>query len=126
MCTAQMQPGEWLAACNVYVPAGKRFVIESASAGGLHPSSQSIDVVIFTKSNGVYVEHAVPAGFQVLNGPSTRWSGALPGTIFAETGHIQLGIGRLNDGDGSPYDGSPWIRMTLSGYFEDTASGLLR
>jgi hypothetical protein len=125
MCTAQIQPGEWIAYCNVNVPAGKRFVIESATAGGAHPSTQSVRVTIFTKAGNVTVEHTVPAGFQVLNGPSTRWGGALAGTIFAEPGIIQLGIGRLNNGEASPYSGAPWIRMTLSGYLEDMPAGLL-
>lgn len=124
-CTAQIQPGAWLAYCNVAVPAGKRFVIESATAGGAHPSTQSLSVSIFTKAGNVSVEHTVPAGFQVLGGPSTRWGGAIAGTIFAEPGNIQLGIGRLNNGSPSPYEGSPWIRMTLAGYLEDMPAGLL-
>jgi hypothetical protein len=124
-CSVQLDPGSAHGYCNVYVPAGKRFVIESASAGGAHPSNQTMRVTILTKSGGVYVEHRIPAGFQVLSGPHTIWSGALPGTIFAEPGHIQLSIGRLNEGDGSPRDDSPWIRMTLSGYLEDMPAGLL-
>jgi hypothetical protein len=124
-CTAQIEAGSHFAYCNVTVPAGKRFVIESATAVGIHPSNQSMTVSIFTKVGNGSVQHAVPGGFQVLSGPTTYWSGNLAGTIFGEPGPIQLSIGRLNNGEPSPYDGSPWIRMTLSGYLEDMPAGLL-
>jgi hypothetical protein len=124
-CAAQMSPGSYLAHCNVTVPAGKRFVIESGTAVGIHPSTQSIQVSIFTKVGSESVQHAVPAGFQVLSGPRTYWSGNLAGSVFADPGIVQLAITRLNNGTGSPYDGSPWIRMTLSGYLEDMPAGLL-
>ena len=120
-CSVQLEPGEVNGGCTVTVPAGKRFIIENASVGGTHPSSQWIRVSIYTMFAGASFEHVVPAGFQILSGTNTKWSGAMPGTMFSDPGNVQLHFGRGND-----HEGRPWMRMTVSGYLEDIGTGLLR
>jgi len=118
-CTAQPQVGVSSATCGVTLPAGKRFIIESATVGGRHLSSQYVSVVIHTRVAGVTFKHYVPAGFQILSATSTYWSGALAGRIFAEPSDVQLGDITLNVVRGPESSGTPWFVMTLTGYLED-------
>jgi hypothetical protein len=100
--------------CAVTVPAGKRFVIESATVGGTHPSSQYVRVQLLFKVEGSSHLHYVPAGSQVLSNGWTWWSGALPGRLIADAGPITLQFYR-----GSGTSGAPWFRVSLTGYLED-------
>jgi hypothetical protein len=113
-CTAQPQVGVSSAGCSVPVPAGKRFIIESATVGGRHLSSQYVSAAIFIRVAGAPMRHYVPAGFQILSNSSSYWSGAIAGTIFAESGDVSLSIVR-----GPELSGTPWFVMTVSGYLED-------
>jgi hypothetical protein len=96
------------------VPEGKRFIIESATVGGIAPSTTWVKIFISTKVNGVYYVNYVPAGFQVLSNNYSWWSGALPGRIFGEPGFIRLQAER-----GPSVNGGGNLRMTLLGYLED-------
>ena len=110
-CTAILSPGEYLDTCSMAVPQGKVFVIESATVHGSLPSSQWVQVLLVTKEGYADRRHAVPAGFQVLSSAQSKWSGAIPGTIFGE-GWIELEIYR---GGGS----HATFTATLSGHLED-------
>ncbi len=112
-CTAQATAGDTSAECTVTVPAGKRFVIQSATVGGGTVSAQWIQARIMAKVGGGNHMHNVVAGFQVVNNTYTWWSGAVPGTIYGEAGTITLSFSR----GGS--SGTAWLRMTLTGYLED-------
>jgi hypothetical protein len=113
-CSAVADPGVHNASCSIPVPAGKVFVIESATFGGLNTTGQLVQVRVQAKSDNITMWHSVPAGTQVVDNPQTWWSGALPGTIFAEPGSVVLYFYRGPDTAGQGY-----IRMTLSGHLED-------
>jgi hypothetical protein len=113
-CTAILSPAEFMEQCNMIVPEGKVFVVESATVHGFHPSTQYVQVLLVTKVGYADRRHAVPAGFQVLSNTSrTMWGGAIPGTIFGE-GHIELDIYR-----GPSASGYASFEATLSGHLED-------
>jgi hypothetical protein len=113
-CVANASPGNYTAECQMVVPSGKVFVIESASVTGYHPSIHYVQVLLATKAQNATRFHAIPAGFQVLSNSRTYWSGALPGTVYSDPGWIRLEIFR---GPGS----SGWMgfEVTLSGRLED-------
>jgi hypothetical protein len=114
-CIAGPYEGEGAGECTVNVPAGKVFIIESATFGGLVRSEQFLQVRVSTKRGNSTFYHTVPAGFLVRDAAiQTWWNGALPGTIFAEAGPIKLQVVRA-PGTG----GEAWIRMTLTGRLED-------
>jgi hypothetical protein len=113
-CVAYGVAGQNSAECSVTVPAGKRFVIETGTVGGSHPSSQYVRVRLFFKVAGITQALDVPAGSQVLSNSWTWWSGALPGKVVADAGPIKLDYFR-----GSGTSGIPWFRVSLTGYLED-------
>jgi hypothetical protein len=112
-CVAILSPGEYAEECQMSVPIGKVFVIESASVHGYHPSIQYVQVLLLTKAGGATRYHAVPAGFQVLTSSRTMWAGAVQGTIFSDAGQIVLSIYR------GASSGHGWFEVTLSGRLED-------
>jgi hypothetical protein len=113
-CGALADPGEMTAQCTITVPAGKVFVVESATFGGNLLKNQFLQVRVATKKGGGTFWHYVPAGaFLEHDLNTTTWTGALPGSIFGEPGPIKLEIWR------TPHAGQAWIQMTLSGRLED-------
>jgi hypothetical protein len=114
-CLGGPSAGQTSGECTVTVPAGKVFIIESATFGGLSLSTQYLDVRISTKYGNSTLYHTVPSGFQVRDVTTqTWWNGALPGPIFGEAGPIKLHVRRS---PGTVFEA--WIRMTLSGRLED-------
>jgi hypothetical protein len=113
-CSAYATAGNIEGECTVPVPAGKRFVIESATVGGAVPGSQYARVQIFTKVGGRTLGHFVPAAFYNPNVSFPFWTGALPGKIVAEGPTVKLRYSR-----GSGTTGATWMWMVVSGYLED-------
>ena len=99
------------ASCNVSVPYGKVFVVESALFGGF--TWGPLTVKMSTKKGNSSFWHYVPPGnLQSLGNDKTYWTAALPGTTFSE-GTITLQIHKHYDSY------LAWIRVTLSGRLED-------
>jgi hypothetical protein len=113
-CIAYGAVGDHEGECTIPVPAGKRFVIESATVGGPLPATQYMRVQIFTKVHGLTIGHFVPAGYQNPNVNWLWWSGALPGKVVAEGPNVRLWFYR-----GSGTSNSPWLMLAVSGYLED-------
>jgi hypothetical protein len=113
-CVALATDGVSSAQCSVTVPAGKVFIVESATFGGFVSANQFLRVRLATKKGGETFLHYVPAGaFPEHNLNTDMWTGALPGTIFGEPGPMRLEIWR------TPHDNQAWIQVTLSGRLED-------
>ncbi len=112
-CSAVANSGVNNAECTINVPAGKVFIIESATFGGASRPGELPQVRMLTKKGGATISHTPLVGFQLLDHIQTWWSGAIPGTIFSEAGPLQLNIWR------GPAVGQTWIRMALSGRLED-------
>jgi len=113
-CVVALDPGVGHGECTIAVPAGKRFVIESATAGGVVPSSQWAQVQVFTKINTSWLGHFVAAGFYNPNLNYPFWTGAVPGKLVAEGPYVKLRFAR-----GSSSTASAWMALTVSGYLED-------
>ena len=96
------------------VPAGKRFVIESATVGGSTSSSQYIRLQVYTRVNGVTVGHFVPTAFYNPNHNYPFMTAALPGKIVAEGPNVRLYFSR-----GASTSNSAWMYLVVSGYLED-------
>jgi hypothetical protein len=110
-CQATSQQGTSSATCNVFVPYGKVFIVESALFGGY--TWGRVQVRISTKQGNDSYWHFIPPGnFQPGDFTTTHWTAALPGPIFSE-GNITLQVSK-------PYDSYlAWIRVTMSGRLED-------
>ena len=113
-CMVELDGGISQGECTIAVPAGKRFVIESATAGGVMSSTQWARVQILTRINGNLLGHFVPAGFYDTNLNYPHWTGAMPGKLVAESPSLKL---RFTRGSGTA--GNAWMALTVSGYLED-------
>ena len=117
-CTAVAQPANSAASCTMAVPAGKVFIIESATAYGGMQSGLRVKVTLITKFMNVNQVHAVVAGFPMGEETTTTWTGAIPGTIFSEGGFsgtlIEFGFYRWG-----AFTATSTFRVTLSGRLED-------
>jgi hypothetical protein len=111
-CTANVETGATSAACTLYIPSGKRFVIETVSAGGVVPSTQRTRVEFWTWLDTRSLVYSVPAGFQVLDNVSSWWAGALTSTVFSE---VMVRLKVYRSGSATAHD----MRLTVAGYLED-------
>ena len=117
-CTAQAQAGQWGKTCTMTVPAGKVFIIESATAHGSVPHGQRIVVDLQTKFQNSTRLHPFVAGLGNADEFATSWTGAIPGTIFSEGGYSGTEITFHFSRWGSSAE-SPLFRVALSGRLED-------
>ena len=114
-CFVEVASGVAAGSCELNVPSGKVFVIESATAWASTPSSNAVTVQLITTLNGAHYKHTFHAGFQVLSNSTTKWNGMLPGTVFSEEGPMTVVFSRQG-----PYgSGAAQFRVTLSGRLED-------
>jgi hypothetical protein len=120
MCTAHAEVGQWGKSCTMTVPAGKVFIIESATVYGGFAEGQRLQVTLTVRFNGANYTHAVPAATPMVdeNGWGT-WTGAIPGTIFSEGGFSDPGQIFFNWSRWGSATGQPTYRVTLSGRLED-------
>jgi hypothetical protein len=117
-CTAQAQSGDWGEDCTMTVPAGKVFIIESATVHGSISAAQRVMVTLVTRFMGENHIHAVVGGSPSTADTSTYWTGAIPGTIFSE-GHVDATRIVFRFTRNGSTTGRPYFRITLSGRLED-------
>lgn len=119
-CTAQAQVGQWGKSCTMTVPAGKVFIIESATVYGGFGEGQRVQVTLTVRFNGVNYTLAVPAASPMVdeNGWGI-WTGAIPGPIFSEGGFADPGQIFFSWSRWGSASGQPTYRVTLSGRLED-------
>jgi hypothetical protein len=113
-CAVELAEGEGDGSCTIAVPAGKRWVIESATVGGTVPSSQYARVQLYTRVNGATVGHYLPEGFYNTSHNHPFRVFALPGKIMAEGPHVRLRFSR-----GASTTSAAWMAVMLSGYLVD-------
>ena len=118
-CTAQAQQADWNATCAMTVPAGKVFIIESATAHGAGQLGQRFKVTLRTKFQQGNRTHAFVAGFPLATASGMYWTGAIPGTIFSEGEHSDVAQIVFEATRSGTRIGTPWFVVTLSGHLED-------
>ena len=110
-CQATSYEGTTGHTCNINVPPGKVFIVESALFGGYTWGRLTVRIATI-KGNNTFWHYIPPGNFQPGDFNNTHWTAALPGPIFSE-GNITLEIKKHYD----TY--LAWIKVTLSGRLED-------
>jgi hypothetical protein len=98
----------------VTVPAGKRLVIEHATASGFFGEGNKMIAGIYTTVGGVEVFHNLVMTEQgTINDPVT-FTAAQPMRVYADPGTNVIGITQR-----TPLTGGGGMGITISGYFVD-------
>jgi hypothetical protein len=97
------------------VPAGKRLVIEYATASGFFAAGNKMGALITTTVGGITVQHQLVMIEQGAIADPVDFAAAQPMRLYADPGTNVLGIVFRTD----PPSGSGGAGMTISGYYID-------